>query len=44
MDLLSSARMVFLSKNKSEIIASNNDDRILAIYPLFIGILEKLFG
>ena len=41
-ELMSTARVVFLSKNKKEIIDNHKDYRCLAVQPLFIRILENI--
>ena len=40
--IYSTARVVFLSKNKKEIIDDHKDYRCLAIQPTFIRILESI--
>ena len=41
-NLLSTARMVFLSKNNQSIAYSHKDYRVLAVQPMFIKILESI--
>ena len=40
--LMSTAKLVFLSKTKSEIVTDHKDYRCLAVQPTFIRILEGI--
>ena len=41
-EIMSSARVIFLSKTKKEVVEDHKDYRCLAVQPLFIKILENI--